>query len=156
MGFRRKIKDRIKRIARLEGRPEETIQSVVTSDSITKKSNSSPVAKEPSEPKVIPNQVQPSPVAEKKESKQEQNAVDAEKVAKHLARTRIGILKFVVKQGGTSSLADMHSHSERRFFVGHKKFSDMMEAMVDDGLLLYSWEAQEATITDLGKEAIKK
>ena len=33
--------------------------------------------------------------------------------------------------GGRASLADMHQHSEMRYFIGHQKFSQMMEGLVD-------------------------
>ena len=152
MGIRRKIKDRIKRFA-----------GINTASEVKTEAQPMPVASTPaSEPKTIAST--PENVVPEKETKapapspkeESDSTVDAAKVAKHLARTRKGILKFVVKQGGTSSLADMHDHSERRFFVGHKKFSDLMEAMVDEGLLLYSWEQQEATITDVGREVLNQ
>ena len=152
MGIRRKIKDRIKRFAGIEAASQSKTE--VQPKTVTSSSTSEPKTI-PAKPEKFATEGQ-TKEAGKSPQERSEPTVDEAKVAKHLARTRKGILKFVLKQGGTSSLADMHDHSERRFFVGHKKFSDLMEAMVDEGLLLYSWEQQEATITDLGREAIKQ
>ena len=75
-----------------------------------------------------------------------------DKVARHRERTRKGLLKKTLESGGTIGLGELHEHSERRFFVGHKAFSDMMEDLVRENLLLFDWDAQEATITDTGRE----
>ena len=37
----------------------------------------------------------------------------------------------------------------------HKAFSDMMEDLVRENLLLFDWDAQEATITDTGREYLE-
>ena len=157
MRFRRKVKagitflrKRMKRGSETERTEVHVSPSVPSTTPKKEEPPSIPVEKPVEKPKQsvesIPAQSKPQP---------SDNAVDPEKVAKHLARTRIGILRFVEKNGGTSGLAEMHDHSERRYFVGHKKFSDLMEAMVEEGVLLYSWETQEATITELGKQAIQ-
>lgn len=58
------------------------------------------------------------------------------------------------KSGGTSSLGDLHDLAERRYFIAHKAFSDLMEEMVAEGVYLYDWSAGVATLTDLGREWI--
>ena len=58
--------------------------------------------------------------------------ISEEKVQKHLAKTRKGVLKMVLEKGGSATLAEMHDFSERRYFIAHKKFSELMEGLVDD------------------------
>ena len=81
-------------------------------------------------------------------------AISPEKVARHLERARKGVLTFVAGAGGRASLADMHDHSERRYFIGHQKFSQMMEGLVDEGLLNYDHAEGVGELTDLGREYI--
>jgi hypothetical protein len=81
--------------------------------------------------------------------------IDQEKIARHKLRTRLGLLNKIQENGGTIGLAELHDHSERRYFVGHKKFSDLMEDLVREEMLVFDWESQEATITDQGIERIQ-
>ena len=76
--------------------------------------------------------------------------VSEEKVRKHLLRTKKGLLKFIQKQGGTTDLGALNHHSEIRFLIGHQKFSEMMEDLVAEELIIYDWNAQEAMITEKG------
>ncbi len=75
----------------------------------------------------------------------------ADKVARHFERARKGVLTFLMDNGGQSELADIHNFSERRFFIGHQKFSQLMEGLVDEELVSYSWEDGIATIMEKGK-----
>ena len=79
----------------------------------------------------------------------------AAKAAKHFERTRRAMLKFVVDQGGTASLADMHDRSERRYFIGHKRFSTLMEGLVDEGLIDFDHATGTAAITAGGGRYIE-
>ena len=79
----------------------------------------------------------------------------AVKAAKHFERTRRAMLKFVVDQGGTASLADMHDRSERRYFIGHKRFSTLMEGLVDEGLIDFDHATGIAAITAGGSRYIE-
>ena len=91
------------------------------------------------------------------ESTEEEDAKAAEmaaKAAKHFERTRVAMLKFVVDQGGTAGLADMHDLSERRYFIGHKRFSTLMEGLVEEGLIDFDHGANLATVTANGKAYI--
>jgi len=85
----------------------------------------------------------------------DEERIRQEKAAKHMVRTRKGVLKFVADQGGTSPLADMHKHSEMRYFVGHQKFSEMLEGMISDGLLDYNHSEGTGTITPDGRDFIR-
>ena len=73
------------------------------------------------------------------------------KAAHHFEKTRRGVLRFIDEQGGEASLADMHDHSERRYFVGHKRFSDLMEGLVADSLISYDHGAGRAALTEAGR-----
>lgn len=75
-----------------------------------------------------------------------------EKAARHWQKARRGIVGFVAKQeGARASLADIHSHSEMRYFIGHQKFSRMMEELLADGLLSYDAAEGLGTITEAGR-----
>ena len=75
-----------------------------------------------------------------------------EKILKHRRRTKVALLKLTANSGGTAALGDLHDLAEKRYFIAHKAFSDLMEEMVSEGLFLYDWNVGEATITDLGTE----
>ena len=77
-----------------------------------------------------------------------------DKVAKHFEKARRGVLKFALDQGGMATLHSMHSHSERRYFIAHKRFSELMETLVDEGLVVYDVGEGEATLTDAGRAYI--
>jgi len=74
----------------------------------------------------------------------------AAKQKAHWETTRNGVLQFVVDQGNTANLRQMHDHSEQRYFVAHVSFSRLMEELVDEDLLAYNHDTAEATITDKG------
>ena len=145
MGLRSRIKGRIKKVI---GREDASGASATppASQPAPRPAVARPVDKPAPRPAPPP---EPAPVALSEEERQRQ-----EKAAKHLLRTRKGVLKFVVDQGGTASLADMHQHSEMRYFVGHQKFSQMMEALIAEGLLDYSHADGTGAITDAGRDYI--
>ena len=154
MGFRRKIKTRLKSILRTGDTPSPVSVSPVdvASEPTAQVTPTQPESQ--SIPPTKESSTQPTQTPVTKVETQDESVVDKDeaKIAKHMLRTKKGVLKFVLKQGGTSSLADMHNHSETRFFVGHKKFSDLMELMVAEDLIEYSWEEQQATLTTKGEE----
>ena len=80
----------------------------------------------------------------------------AKKAAKHVERTRVAMLKFVIEQGGEASMADMHALSERRYFIGHKRFSDLMEGIVGEGLIDFDHSSGVATITEAGSVYVEE
>ena len=142
MGLRNRIKGRIKKVIGREDAPApEPEPRPAPRPAVAR-----PVEKTPPRPAPPPA---PEPVALSDEERERQ-----EKAAKHMLRTRKGVLKFVADQGGTASLADMHKHSEMRYFVGHQKFSQMMEALIAEGLLDYSHADGIGTITESGREYI--
>ena len=80
----------------------------------------------------------------------------AKKAAKHFEKTRVAMLKFVIEQGGEASMADMHALSERRYFIGHRRFSDLMEGIVGEGLIDFDHATGMAQITDAGAAYVAK
>lgn len=114
-----------------------------------------PAPPPPPAPKAKPIVVQkpPEPAETKADpaTKKAEPAAD-DKVARHFERARRGVLTFVQDEGGVSTLHAMHSHSERRYFIAHKKFSELMEGLVDEGLVTYDPAEGEATLTAAGAD----
>ena len=146
MGFRSRIKKRIKKV--LQDEPESAGSGAVVKPETSPQAVPSPVVMP--KPVVVPKPVV-APVQAAAEPQDEEERKKQEKVARHLEKTRRGVLQFVVKQGGSAPLAEMHKHSEMRYFIAHQKFSKMMEALVDEGLLSYSQSEGVGTITEAGQ-----
>jgi len=83
-----------------------------------------------------------------------EDAAKAAKVAKHFEKTRKAVLKKLAEEGGEAELAVLHDYSERRYFIAHKKFSDLMEGLVAEELLLFDHGTGMATLTDGGRAYI--
>lgn len=83
-----------------------------------------------------------------------EDAAKAAKVAKHFEKTRKAVLKKLAEEGGEAELALLHDYSERRYFIAHKKFSDLMEGLVAEELLLFDHGSGMATLTDGGRAYI--
>ena len=87
------------------------------------------------------------------------SAADADidpKVLKHRNRTISALLQLAMDNGGTASLGDLHDLAERRYFIAHKAFSDLMEDMVDKGVFQYDWGTQVATVTEVGQAFLEE
>ena len=69
-----------------------------------------------------------------------------------LAPARKGLLKYLQKQGGASAIGDLHAYSTLRYQAGHQAFSQLMEGLVDDGLV--SWDGTSFALTDKGRTAV--
>ena len=80
--------------------------------------------------------------------------IDKAKIERARMRARKGVLSLMADKGGKANLSEMHDHSERRYFIAHKAFSNLMEDMVRDEVIL--WDADEgiATLTDWGRKEI--
>ena len=103
-----------------------------------------------------PKTVKAEPAKDPVDAEQaEKDAKMAKKAAKHLEKTRRAMLKLVIEKGGSASLGDLHDLSERRYFIGHKRFSDMMEALTEEDLLTYDSREGTATITDEGRSYLE-
>jgi len=114
---------------------------------------------EASAPPSTPARPAPQPVVEPAPPPPAPRVVEArppsapadDKVARHFERTRRAVLRFIEDQGGSAELAGMHDYSERRYFIGHKRFSDLMESLVDEALVDYDHAAGVAHLTDAGR-----
>jgi hypothetical protein len=75
------------------------------------------------------------------------------KFEKIVAKAKLGVLEHVLKTSpdGAMSMADMHDHSERRYFIAHRSFSDLMETWIGEGLVHYDPESGTVTVTDAGR-----
>lgn len=170
MGIRNRLKKGIKSIIGLDGGslgrgqpPHPPSSRTVTPPPPVKTSSKSPINAEKIALETIKGPVveatpssAPTPAPTPATiSEMSPEPIDQEKIARHKLRTRLGLLKKIQEKGGTIALAELHDHSERRYFVGHKKFSDLMEDMVREELLIFDWESQEATITAQGIETIQ-
>jgi hypothetical protein len=78
-------------------------------------------------------------------------ASDAEKAARHWARTRKGLLRWLAEGGGSAPMADMHAQSEAKYFIGHKRFSDLMVELTGEGLVEFG--GGTVTLTEAGRAA---
>ena len=66
-------------------------------------------------------------------------------------RARKGVLQFLQDKGGELSLSEMHDFSLNKYLIQHQAFSQLMESLVNDGLVEFNHENYKATITDAGK-----
>lgn len=106
-----------------------------------------PAAVEP--PPVVP--AAPVPVAASAEPAPPSEA-DLAKQAKHWLRTRKGMLKWLVEQGGEATMADMHTKSEAKYFVAHRSFSRLMEEFTGEELVTYV--DGRVALTEAGRAAV--
>jgi len=143
MGLRSLLKAQVKKTLGMSG-SSSTPGTPIPSP----KSNPPPPAMRPA-PAPAPAPT-PAPAVELSEEER----VKQEKVARHFEKARKGVLRFVEKSGGRASLADMHSHSEMRYFIGHQKFSRLMEGLTGEGLLLFHASEGEGELTDAGRDYI--
>jgi hypothetical protein len=75
------------------------------------------------------------------------------KFEKIVAKAKLGVLDHVLKTSptGAMSMADMHDHSERRYFIAHRTFSDLMETWIGEGLVAYDADTGTVTVTEAGR-----
>ncbi|MCK6503610.1 hypothetical protein L6R53_09460 [Myxococcota bacterium] len=75
-----------------------------------------------------------------------------EKIEKHRRKTKAGMLKWLSEQeGGAAHMGVMHDHCEKRFFVAHRAFSNLMEDLTEGGLVTYDAESGMVTVTAAGR-----
>ena len=95
------------------------------------------------------HEVQPTLAPLSEEEKKEQAA------AKHIKKTKKGLLKKLKEAQGQLSLRDLHDYSEKRFFMGHQKFSLLMEELVEEDLVEYSYEDGMVSLGDQAEEYLR-
>lgn len=72
-------------------------------------------------------------------------------MAKDLTLTRRAkIAARLVEQGGSEGMATLHEWSSLKLLCGHQAFSQLMEGMVDEGLV--RWDGTAFSLTDEGRE----
>ncbi|MSP93407.1 MAG: hypothetical protein EXR79_16705 [Myxococcales bacterium] len=64
---------------------------------------------------------------------------------------RRGILKQLVRHGGAQPIRELHEFSTLRFGRGHQAFSQLMEGLVESGLV--SYDGAVFRLTDEGRKA---
>ncbi|MEL6349074.1 MAG: hypothetical protein AAFV53_38575 [Myxococcota bacterium] len=143
MGIRTRIKNRLKRILGQTPEPAPSPHPMPSREPVVSKP-SAPARRVPK-----PAETAPEPSPEEKEKQ--------EKAARHFERARKGVLKFVSKKpDGVASLAEMHEHSEMRYFIGHQRFSKLMEGLVGEGLVDFDSTQGTATLTSAGRQYIAR
>lgn len=156
MGLRSRIKGRIKKAL---GTPEEAPQPAAPSPAPAVRTTAQTAEHAPtstSKPESAQKKVTVARASPKTDSGDGRKPISEDKVKKHMLKTRKGVLKFVHDNGGSATLAEMHDYSERRFFVAHKKFSDLMEAMIADEQIDYNAAESVATLTETGKDYLEE
>ena len=71
-------------------------------------------------------------------------------------RARRGVLQYLNDQGGKLNMADLHEYSLKKYLIQHQRFSQMMETFVAETLVEFDWATQNATLTDAGRDFLKK
>lgn len=79
------------------------------------------------------------------------NEEQLKKQQEFLDRAYKGVLKHLGDSGGKLKMGLLHEYSLNKYFIQHERFSKMMELFVDKGFILFDWETQEATLTDVGR-----
>jgi hypothetical protein len=64
---------------------------------------------------------------------------------------RKGLLAFIAKKGGSVPIRELHTHSLVFHRAGHQAFSEIMEGLEADGLVVF--DAGAFRLTDKGRAA---
>ena len=107
------------------------------------------VQEEPPEVTLKEHEVKPTLAPLSEEEKKEQAK------AKHMKKTKRGLLKKLKESGGDMPLRDLHDYSEKRFFMGHQKFSLLMEELVEEDLVEYSYEDRTVSLGEKAEEFLR-
>ena len=67
---------------------------------------------------------------------------------------RQGLMKFIAKKGGTIPMRELHTHSLVFYQAGHQAFSELMEGLVADGLVVHETSTSVFSLTDKGRAAV--
>jgi hypothetical protein len=65
---------------------------------------------------------------------------------------RRGLLKFIAKRGGSIPMRELHTHSLVFYQAGHQAFSQIMEGLVADDLVVF--EDGVFLLTDKGRVSL--
>lgn len=73
-------------------------------------------------------------------------------MATDVPTARRGLLAFLAKQGGALPMRELHTHSLVFHGAGHQAFSELMEGLVADGLVVF--DAGTFALTEKGRGAL--
>lgn len=160
MGLRSRIKSRVKRILG----QEEPVRDVMAPPGGPDPAPSRPVAPvSASAPAVAP--APPAPTAASPKERLAARArpapepgpakIDEDKKRQARLKAKKAVLQFLIKEGGEAGMKEMHDFSERRYFVAHKAFSDLMEEYLAEELIEFDQETYRATLTDEGRRWVE-
>jgi hypothetical protein len=65
---------------------------------------------------------------------------------------RLGLMKFLAKNGGSLPMRELHTHSLVFYQAGHQAFSQLMEGLVADQLVVF--DDGTFSLTDKGRAAV--
>jgi hypothetical protein len=54
-----------------------------------------------------------------------------------VSTARKGLLTFMAKHGGSTPMRELHTHSLVFYGAGHQAFSELMEGLVSEGLVVF-------------------
>jgi predicted transcriptional regulator len=66
-------------------------------------------------------------------------------MATDIAAARQGLMKFIAKKGGSIPIRELHTHSLVFYQAGHQAFSEIMEGLVADELVVFQEGAFQLT-----------
>lgn len=73
-------------------------------------------------------------------------------MATDILAARRGLLAFTAKQGGSIPMPELHTHSLVFYQAGHQAFSQLMEGLVADQLVVF--DDGVFRLTDQGRAAL--
>ena len=79
-----------------------------------------------------------------------------DKQQQFLERARKGVLQHLNDQGGKLNMSELHEYSLKKYLIQHQRFSQMMETFVNEVLVEFDWATQNVTLTDAGRDFLKK
>ena len=71
----------------------------------------------------------------------------------NLDETRNGILKTIENKGGNAPMKILHGYSKLIHQVAHREFSELMEGLVNDELVIFNHET--FILTEKGSKLVK-
>ena len=71
----------------------------------------------------------------------------------NLDETRNGILKTIENKGGNAPMKILHGYSKLIHQVAHREFSELMEGLVNDELVIFNHDT--FIITEKGSKLVK-
>ena len=148
MGLRDRLVNRVRSVL---GKPaERPPASVPVASPVLPVAPTAPVAAPVAAPVPAPRTGSPAgPPGVTGAASVEDPSEKAAKVEKARSRARKGVLLHIDKQGGSMNMSDAHDFSERRFFIAHRGFSDMMGWWIEAGYVHY--EEPVMHLTDSGR-----